>query len=110
MRDYSNTHWMKDLPENFHCQPDKPLDIFQNQTLVPELWRVDKMVLRNCLDALQSGLEYANECLLTHDTNLGRTTLKNKSWAETIESDIRLIEKSIKELKLVEVSHTTHYP
>lgn len=101
MSDYSDTHWMKDSPE-------KPADIFQG--LIPELWAVDKMVLRNCLDALQSSLEYARECLATHDSTLGRTTKKNKSWAETIESDIRLIEKSIKELKLVEVNHSTHYP
>lgn len=101
MSDYSNTHWMKDLP-------DKPLDIIQE--MKPELWHIDKFAVLNTIDALQSGLEYARECLSTHDSIIGRTTKKNKSWAETIEKDIRLIEKSIKELKLVEISHTTHYP
>lgn len=38
--------------------------------------------------AIESGIEYAKECLAQHDAQLGRTTLKNKSWAETIERDI----------------------
>lgn len=115
MSDYSNTHWMKDLPDNFHCQPDKPLvklpDPFTKLVeFKPEYWTVDKVIIRNALDCLETGLEYARQCLSEHDVSLGRTNKKNKSWAETIESDIRLIEKSIKDLKIAEVSHTTHYP
>lgn len=89
--------------------PDKlpktiPISYFQ-----PEKWAVDKNTLRNIIDALQAGLEHTRSTLAEHDSSLGRTTRKNKSWAETIESDIRAIEKSIKDLKLVEVENTTTY-
>lgn len=49
--------------------------------------------------AIQSGLEYARECLATHETNLGRTTLKNKNVAETIEKDIRQMEGTLEMLR-----------
>ena len=51
------------------------------------------------ITALESGLEYARECLTVHESNLGRTTLKNKLWAERMESDIRQMEKALKLLK-----------
>ena len=132
MSDYSPHHWMKDIP-------DKPkIDIFENtiygepsipvekvrelcgykevkvseiiECLKPELWRVDKMLIRNTIDALQIGIEHTRNNLTEHDSNLGRTTRKNKSWAETLESDIRSIEDCINKLKLVEVENSTHYP
>lgn len=49
--------------------------------------------------ALEAGLEYAQECLIEHDTKLGRTIRRNKEWAENIEIDIEKIKKSIEELK-----------
>ncbi len=127
MSDYSNTHWLKDQPENFHCMPDKNslFDLERGRVrgriddcslkipelfFQPEKWQVDKNTLRSTIDALRSGLEHTNAALIEHDANLGRTTRKNKSWAETLESDIRLIEDCIKKLKLVEVENSTHYP
>ena len=49
--------------------------------------------------SVQNGLEYARECLNYHDGTVGRTTPKNRIWAETIESDIRQMEAALKMLK-----------
>ena len=54
---------------------------------IPEVWSVKK-------DAIESGLEYARQCLCDHDAALGRTTHKNRTWAETIEGDIRQMENA----------------
>lgn len=97
----------KDLDKPFmENKLGPPKDFFQFQ---PEKWAVDKNTLRNTIDALQTGLDHTRSTLTEHDSSLGRTTRKNKSWAETIESDIRAIEKSIKDLKLVEAENTTTY-
>jgi hypothetical protein len=42
---------------------------------------------------------YARDCLLQHDSVLGRTTYKNKTWAETIEKDILQMEKTLEDLR-----------
>jgi len=124
MSDYSPTHLMKDAPEivpngKVLCKEDirklcgykdqpNPLEIIQG--FQPEKWPVDKNLLRSCLDAIESGLEHTNYVLIEHDSSLGRTTRKNKSWAETLENDIRLMKTCIERLKLVEVENSTHYP
>jgi hypothetical protein len=54
----------------------------------PEMWWVDPCVLYQAIRDIQTGLEYAKDCLATHDANLGRATRKNRLWAEQIESDI----------------------
>lgn len=134
MSDYSPTHWMKDAPENFHCEPDGQKTISSEKALVKEevrklcgykdqpnpleiiqyfqseKWSVDKNLLRSCLDAIESGLEHTNSVLMEHDSCLGRTTRKNKSWAETLENDISLMKNCIERLKLIEVENSTHYP
>jgi hypothetical protein len=66
----------------------------------PELWTVKKDDIYAAIHAVQNGLEYARECLSTHETNLGRTTLKNKTWAERMEGDIRHMERTLAALRL----------
>ena len=51
------------------------------------------------IDSIESGLEYAKSELITHDSNLGRTILKNKRWAESIEADIKKMESTLAALK-----------
>lgn len=68
-------------------------------TYQPEIWRVEKDTIYAAIPAVESGLEYARECLATHETNLGRTTLKNKTWAETMEKDIRHMERTLEMLR-----------
>lgn len=129
MSDYSNTHWMKDLPDapNFHCQPDKPLkknffddsecfpkkmqeDILAIQEYQPETIAIPTLELQNIIDALQAGLEHTQTVLAEHDASLGCTTRKNQSWAETLEKDIEFLKARIKLLKLKIIGATTHYP
>lgn len=129
MSDYSNTHWMKDLPdENFHCLPDKPYkdsrdqpktwlpdlitkmakkscdsrlydergetdnsspnSFAKTQTYQPAVTEVDEPFLLDCKESLEAGLEFTQGALAEHDASLGRTTFKNKSWAETMEKSI----------------------
>jgi len=66
---------------------------------VPEIWRVEKDTIYAALPAVESGLEYARECLAQHENALGRTTLKNKTWAETMEKDIRHMERTLEMLR-----------
>ena len=66
---------------------------------LPEIWSVKKDAIYAAIPAVEAGLEYARECLTTHDSQLGRTTLKNRTWAETIEKDIRHMEKTLVLLK-----------
>jgi hypothetical protein len=65
----------------------------------PEIWRVEKDTIYAAIPAVESGLEYARECLAQHETALGRTTLKNKTWAETMEKDIRHMERTLEMLR-----------
>ena len=64
-------------------------------TYQPEIWRVEKDTIYAAIRAVESGLEYARECLAQHDAALGRNTLKNKTWAETMEKDIRHMERTL---------------
>lgn len=64
-----------------------------------EMWTVPKDDIYAAIRAIGSGLDYARECLSTHDTNLGRTTHKNKRYAEMIEFDIRQMETTLEVLK-----------
>lgn len=68
-------------------------------TYQPEIWRVKKDTIYAAIPAVESGLEYARECLAQHETALGRTTLKNKTWAETMEKDIRHMERTLQMLR-----------
>jgi hypothetical protein len=65
----------------------------------PELRTIKKDFIDAAISALQSGLEYAQECLIRHDENLGRTIARNKREAEYIEEEISKIKTAIENLK-----------
>jgi|JI7StandDraft_1071085.scaffolds.fasta_scaffold307018_2 hypothetical protein len=44
---------------------------------------------------LEVGLENTQCALIEHDANLGRTTRKNREWAETLEEDIKKMRLAI---------------
>ena len=67
----------------------KENQLFNQQAYLPEMWTGPKDYIYAAIKAVDDGLSYANECLAQHDASLGRTTRKNKIWAETMESDIR---------------------
>jgi hypothetical protein len=68
-------------------------------TYIPETWTVTKDVIYASIVSIKNGLEYARECLSQHESALGRTTYKNRTWAETIEKDILQMEKTLEDLK-----------
>ena len=88
---------MDNTTDQQRALPDAAL--FGPLAYVPEIWRVEKDTIYAAIPAVESGLEYARECLATHETNLGRTTLKNKTWAETMEKDIRHMERTLEMLR-----------
>jgi hypothetical protein len=65
----------------------------------PHNWQIEKDTVYAAITAITSGIEYAQECLAQHDTALGRTTRKNKTWAETIEKDIRQMTRALEQLQ-----------
>ena len=106
MSDYSNTHWMKDLPDKVK----EILDASLPQTYQPETVAIPTLELQNIIDALEAGLEHTQTVLAEHDASLGRTTRQNKSWAETLEKDIEFLKARINFLKLKIIGVATHYP
>ena len=52
--------------------------------------KVEQYKLESILEALESGVEYAQEALIDHDSSLGRTTRRNRRAAESMEKDIEL--------------------
>ena len=86
------------------AEPRSDTAVGSNPLLVPtcyqpEIWQVEKNVIYASIPAVEAGLEYANELLAAHDRDLGRTTLKNKTWAETIEADIRHMSRTLEMLR-----------
>ena len=84
--------------------PPETVGVGSNPLLVPiyyqpEIWQVEKDVIYAAIPAVEAGLEYAKELLAAHDRDLGRTTLKNKTWAETIEADIRHMTRTLEMLR-----------
>ena len=53
-----------------------------------EMWTLPKDYIYHAIESIQVGLEYAQETLIKHDIELGRTTRSNKFVAEQIEQEI----------------------
>jgi hypothetical protein len=75
--------------------------ITEPTTYQPEIWAVKKDDIYAAITAIESGICYAQECLATHDQSLGRTTRKNKSSAERMESDLRQMSLAHAALRLL---------
>lgn len=71
------------------------------QTYQPEMWVVEKGTIRALKKAAETGLEYAKEALAEHDATLGRSTIKNASWASSMEEHIRQMENALKLYKKI---------
>lgn len=69
------------------------------QTYIPEIWQVKKDTVYAAITAVDFGLEYARECLADHDMLNGRMIHRHKRWAETMESHIQQMERTLKELR-----------
>jgi hypothetical protein len=55
---------------------------------LPTVYQIDDQAIRKARTAIESGIEYLNMCRAEHEQNLGRTTLKNRMWAERMDSDL----------------------
>lgn len=60
---------------------------------------LDKATVDLAIEAIDAGIEFAHDLLTKHDIELGRTTWKNRRWAETIENDIIKMHAALKGLK-----------
>jgi hypothetical protein len=102
-----NASWRKsnslEFMQEYSCFPvdNKVVShpVFGSATYIPEIRQITKDAIYSAISALESGLEYAQECLIRHDQNLGRTIPRNKREAEYMEEDIEKIKSAIKELK-----------
>jgi cytochrome c-type biogenesis protein CcmE len=54
----------------------------------PTFLSVDQEIVRTAMAIAEDAREFAQELLTRHDEELGRTTLKNKMWAEQLEKSI----------------------
>lgn len=52
------------------------------------------MNIEQIIEALNSGIENTQELLAQHDRDLGRTTPRNKRWAEQLEDDINSMQEA----------------
>lgn len=111
MNDDSKCNWIDDSDIFPKIMPEVSIkDIASALEYQPETIAIPILELQNIVDALEAGLEHTQTVLAEHDASLGRTTRKNKSWAETLEKDIEFLKARIKLLKLKIVGATTHYP
>lgn len=67
-----------------------------------ERWCLPKDAILAARDAIECGIEHAKEALAVHDSNLGRTTRKNASWANQIEEDIQQMQAALKGLGVMQ--------
>ena len=97
--------------DDSQCFPNVvPEIILGPQEYIPEIWSIKKDLVYKAISCLQGGLENTQSALVEHDVALGRTTTKNRMWAETLEQEIRDMKDCIKQLKVMNASNSTHYP
>lgn len=61
----------------------------------PELWTIRKDYIYAAQAALVNAIEYIKECQVTHEANLGETTLKNRMWANRMRDDLLKTEQAL---------------
>lgn len=66
---------------------------------MPTWVSVDIEVLRAALAIAEDAREFAQELLTRHDDELGRTTKKNRMWAEQLEKSVNQAKVGIERLR-----------
>lgn len=99
---------MSQLPNNSPFRTDQT-EPFQLQPMAyqPHMWNVKQDDIEFSEHVIRKGLEYAEECLRIHDVAIGRTTYKNKTWAETMEADINQMKASLIQLHKCQIDNGT---
>jgi hypothetical protein len=67
--------------------------------LQPTFVSVDMEIIRKSLAIAEDAKEFAQELLTRHDDELGRTTKKNKMWADQLEKSIAQTVSGISDLR-----------
>ena len=67
--------------------------------LQPTFVSVDMELIRKSLAIAEDAKEFAQELLTRHDDELGRTTKKNKMWADQLEKSIAQTVSGISDLR-----------
>jgi hypothetical protein len=67
----------------------------------PTFVSVDQELIRRVITVVESAIENASECMMTHDHNLGRTTRKNKYVGDMYERDVEESRQLRRELRVV---------
>lgn len=67
--------------------------------LLPTMITVDEEILRRSLTIAEDSKEFAQVLLAIHERDLGRTTVKNRLWAEYLDQRIAAAGKHIDELR-----------
>lgn len=100
----------KAVNAKLYLPTEETLNSLSARIYEPETIAIPILELQNIIDALEAGLEHTQTVLTEHDASLGRTTRKNKSWAEHLEKDIEFLKARISMLKHKLVGVATHYP
>lgn len=69
------------------------------QVYQPELWVVRKDSVYAAISALEANLLHLRQALADHDKNVGRTLVKDRTWAEKLEQDIESTSKALMALR-----------
>lgn len=64
----------------------------------PLIYTVEGILMDRIKACLEDGLENTQSALIEHDSSLGRTTHKNRWWAETLERQIAEMKAVIQKL------------
>lgn len=68
---------------------------------MPETITIPKGLIEDSLNVIESGIENTYSLLIEHDSNFGRTTVKNRAWAAVLENDIHYMKEIASQLRTV---------
>ena len=100
---HARTNWCKTqtgkyadaLQDRVASNPTPP----ESNDYISDVWPVSKYDIYAARDAIAIGLVHTKESLEQHDSVCGRSTAKNKMWAERLEKDITQMEDALQALK-----------
>jgi hypothetical protein len=73
----------------------------QFQGYIPETITITKCLIEDSVNVIESGIQNTHALLIEHDSNLGRTTLKDRAWAAVLENDIHYMKEIASQLRTV---------
>ena len=65
----------------------------------PIVYEIPKETIILARSVIESGIEYLNMTRFEHERNLGRTTRKNRAWAERMEADLAEMRSEVERMR-----------